>query len=192
MLKTENLDKEVRTGLIVAFAETVNIDNGSIISKVLWNLVKTGCQHCPYDSSEECCTHQERPLEVSEAQVQPMDEEKLKWIRECHDSPVAGYPGRAKIYDLLSRNHSWNSMRKDVDRYVRNCHTCQRSKPTHRKTNGLLRPLEIPEQPWQDLSIDIMVGLPESKEFNAISVVVDRLTKMDHLVPCMALWMATG
>jgi hypothetical protein len=58
VLKTENLDKEVRRGLIVAFAEAVNIDNGSITSEELWNLVKNVGQHCPHDSSEGLCTHQ--------------------------------------------------------------------------------------------------------------------------------------
>jgi hypothetical protein len=75
-------------------------------------------------------------------------------------------------------------MRKEVDRYVQNCHTCQRSKPTHGKTHGLLRPLELLEQPWQDLSMDFVVGLPESEGFNAIWVEVDRQTKICHLVPC--------
>ena len=76
-------------------------------------------------------------------------------------------------------------MWKDVDQYVQNCHTCQQSKATHGKTHGLLRPLEVPERPWNDLSTDFMVGLPESDCFNAIWVVVDRLSKMQHLVPCM-------
>jgi hypothetical protein len=184
VLKTENLNKEVRMGLIVAFAETVNIDNSSITCRKLRNWVKNHYRHCPHDCSEGLCTHQEHPLEISEAQVQPTNQDKLKWIREYHDSAVAGHPGQAKTYDLLSRSYSWDSMRKDVDRYIHNCHTCQRSKPTHGKTHGLLRPLEIQEQPWQDLSMDFVVGLPEREGFNAIWVVVDRLTKMRHLVPC--------
>jgi hypothetical protein len=93
LLKTENLDKEVRRTFIVAFAETVNVDNGSITSEELGNWVKNVCQHCPYDSSEGLCTHQEHLLEISVAQVQPTDEEKLKRIREYHDSPIAGHPG---------------------------------------------------------------------------------------------------
>jgi hypothetical protein len=95
VLKTENLNKEVRRGLIVAFPKTVNVDNSSITSEELWNWVKNVGQYCPHDSSEGLCTHQEHPLQISEAQVQPTDEEKLKWILECHDSPVAGHPGRA-------------------------------------------------------------------------------------------------
>jgi hypothetical protein len=149
MLKTENLDKRVRKGLIVAFAETVNLDNDLVNSEELWNWIK-------------------HSLKMSETQIIPTDEDKFKWIQECHNSPVVGHPGRVKTYSLLSRSHSWNQMRKEVDRYVRNCHTCQRSKATHGKNHGLLRLLGIPEQPWKDLSMDFVVGLPESEGFNAV------------------------
>jgi hypothetical protein len=44
-----------------------------------------------------------------------MDEDKLKLIQECHDSPVMEYPRQTKTYDLLSRSNSLNQMRKDVD-----------------------------------------------------------------------------
>ena len=37
---------------------------------------------------------------------------------------------------------------------------------------------------WKDLSMDFVVGLLESEGYNAIWVVVDRLSKMKHLVPC--------
>jgi hypothetical protein len=44
--------------------------------------------------------------------------------------------------------------------------------------------LKIPEEGWKDLSMDFMVGLPESEGYNAILVVVDRLTIIQHLVLC--------
>jgi hypothetical protein len=75
-------------------------------------------------------------------------------------------------------------MRKNMDHYLRNCHTCQWRKATHGKTHGLLRLLDIPDQPWKDLSLDFVVGLPASDKFNAMLVVVDDLTKMQYLVPC--------
>ena len=71
-----------------------------------------------------------------------------------------------------------------MERYVRNCHTCKRAKPTRHAPYGTLRPLEIPDLPWQHLTMDFVTGLPEDSEFNAILMVVDRLTKMRHLVPC--------
>jgi hypothetical protein len=93
VLKTENLDKKVCKGLIVAFAESVNLDNNSVKPEELWNWVKKVCQHCPYDSSKGLCVHKEQSLEISETQIQLTDQHKLKWIQECHDSPVAGHPG---------------------------------------------------------------------------------------------------
>ena len=75
-------------------------------------------------------------------------------------------------------------MTTDVDRNVRNCHVCQRSKAIHQKIHGWLKLLEVPQQPWKDLSMDFVVGPPESEGYNAVWVVVDRLSKMKHLVPC--------
>ena len=42
----------------------------------------------------------------------------------------------------------------------------------------------MPEQPWEDISMDFIVGLPLTKSGNdAIFTFVDRLTKYAHLVP---------
>jgi len=99
-------------------------------------------------------------------------------------APAAGHPGRSKSLELLSRNYYWSEMRYDVETFVRNCHTCQRSKTSRHAPFGTLRPLPIPQQPWQDISIDFVTGLPGWNGHDAIWVVVDRLTKQRHLVPC--------
>jgi len=109
---------------------------------------------------------------------------RLQLIKEHHDSLAAGHPGVAKTLELLSREYTWIDQRKDVERYVRNCHTCRRAKPTRHAPYGTLKPLEIPDQPWQHLTMDFVTGLPEDSGFNAILMVVDRLTKMRHLIPC--------
>jgi hypothetical protein len=71
-----------------------------------------------------------------------------------------------------------------VERWVRNCHDCRRANPSRDAYQGVLRPLPIPEQAWRDISVDFITHLPESHGFTAILVVVDRLTKMRHLIPC--------
>lgn len=109
---------------------------------------------------------------------------RLRIIQISHDLPAAGHPGRAKTFELIQRQYYWPTMRKDIDRYVGNCHTCKRSKATRNSPSGGLKSLPIPYEPWKDISMDFVVGLPMSNGFDAIWVVVDRLTKMRHLVPC--------
>ena len=48
----------------------------------------------------------------------------------------------------------------------------------------MLKGNPIPDAPWQDYSLDFVVGLPESRGYDAIWVVVYRLMKLRHMVPC--------
>ena len=41
--------------------------------------------------------------------------------------------------------------------------------------------MEIPERPWQDISIDMIGPLPRSNRMDAIVVIVDRFTKIIRL-----------
>ena len=67
------------------------------------------------------------------------------------------------------------------ERDVHSCHMCKRAKPTR---HARLQQLEIPNRPWEHVTMDLVTGLPDDSGFNAILMVVDRLTKMRHLIPC--------
>ena len=75
-------------------------------------------------------------------------------------------------------------MWKSVKEFVTTCDICFCSKIPRHRPYGLLRPLKIPKKPWTSISMDFIVDLPPSKEFDSIFVVVDRLTKMTHFVSC--------
>ncbi|MCI82443.1 putative retroelement protein, partial [Trifolium medium] len=53
-------------------------------------------------------------------------------------------------------------MRNEVDRFVACCCVCQMSKGS--STNaGLYLPFPIPTQPWTDISMDFVLGLPRTQ-----------------------------
>jgi hypothetical protein len=117
---------------------------------------------------------------------------RLHLRQQHHDTPVAGHPGRSKTLELLYRQYYWKNMRQNVEPYVRNCQTCQRARTSRHAPFGILRPLPIPDQPWQDISMDLVTGLPTSKKCDTIWVVVERLTKARHLIPCESTIDAEG
>ena len=47
---------------------------------------------------------------------------------------------------------------------------------------GLLVSNKVPNRPWEIISMDLITQLPESNGYNAICVIVDRLTKRAHFI----------
>ena len=113
----------------------------------------------------------------------PLDQEIRKEILESeHDHPTAGHFGQKKTIELITRNFYWPKMEETINEYVRTCDACQRNKSRRHARYGLLEPLDVPYAPWKSISVDFIVALPESEGKMQIMVVVDRFTKMAHLM----------
>ena len=70
-----------------------------------------------------------------------------------------------------------------MEQYIKSCVTCQQNRTEFRREVRLLKPLPISTKCWKNVSMDFVTHLPESKGFDSIMVVVDRVRKMAHFVP---------
>jgi hypothetical protein len=105
---------------------------------------------------------------------------KQKVLLEFHTSPVGGHSGFLKTYHRVKKDFFWDGLKTDVQRFVAECLVCQQNKVETIKTPGLLQPLAIPSQCWEEVSMDFITGLPKSEGKSVIMVIVDRLTKYTH------------
>jgi hypothetical protein len=105
---------------------------------------------------------------------------KQKVLLEFHTSPVGGHSGFLKTYHRVKKDFFWDGLKTNVQRFVAECVVCQENKVETIKTPGLLQPLSIPSQRWEEVSMDFITGLPKSEGKSVIMVIVDRLTKYAH------------
>ena len=112
------------------------------------------------------------------------DDLRQECLRQCHDSPYAGHFGNAKTLHLTQRIYWWPKMAEDVTNYVARCDKCNRNKAEVNLPKGLLQPIAVPDQVWHDITMDYITSLPPTpRGFDAILVIVDRLSKMVLLEP---------
>ncbi|KAJ9536634.1 hypothetical protein OSB04_un000183, partial [Centaurea solstitialis] len=98
-------------------------------------------------------------------------------VREAHGGGLMGHFGVQKTLDVL-KEHFFGQ------KCVMICVTCKQAK-SKSKPHGLYTPLPIPCEPWVDIPMDFVVGLPRTKNGrDSVFVVVDRFSKMAHFIPC--------
>ena len=106
-------------------------------------------------------------------------------VSELHSVPYSAHPGVQRTIGKVRRYFWWKGMAGDIREYVESCPTCQLEKIDHTLKKGNLQSLAIPKAKWQEVSIDFITDLPtDSEGEDSIMTVVDRATKMVHLIPC--------
>ncbi|KAA3449090.1 gag-pol polyprotein [Gossypium australe] len=114
----------------------------------------------------------------------PASSVRLLLLQEAHGGGLMGHFGVYKTHEVLAAHFFWPRMRRDVERLVARCTTCQKAK-SRLSNHSLYMPLSVPTSPWLDISMDFILGLPRTKKGrDSIFVVVDRFSKMAHFIPC--------
>ncbi|MBW0466153.1 hypothetical protein O181_005868 [Austropuccinia psidii MF-1] len=75
---------------------------------------------------------------------------------------------------------------QELSEYINTCERCHKSNRKHGKRHELLKHVEEPKHPWENINMDWVTGLvPGGQEnFNACLVIVDRYSKSVRCLPC--------
>src|SRR3954464_5381237 len=87
---------------------------------------------------------------------------RLLLLREAHGGGLMGHFGMKKTEDVLATLFFWPKMRRDVERFVARFTTCQKAN-SRLNPHGLYMPLPVPSVPWENISMDFVLGLPRTK-----------------------------
>lgn len=103
-------------------------------------------------------------------------------LTEFLATPNGGHSGALRTYRRLASSLYCPEMFKVVKKFVASYEVFQKNKYETLSPAGLLQPLPIPDQIWEDLSMDFITSLPKSHGFDCLLIVVDRLSKYGHFI----------
>ena len=103
---------------------------------------------------------------------------RTKLISRHYDDLLAGHFGIEKTQELVARKYYWETLRHNVEVYVRGCDVYLASIAIRHKPYRNLQQLLVPTHCWKDLSMDFVMGLPQSADwrgngYDSILVIVD-------------------
>lgn len=128
------------------------------------------------------------PCTIKEEQLQQSEEAGQPDILKYHEHPLHGHEGVAKTQQRL-RRYGIIVTRKEVERALKTCDICAKTKARRHKPYGLLQPIPVAGRPWESITMDFITKLPISQEpatgnlYDSILVVMDTFSKMACYIP---------
>ncbi|WVZ83604.1 hypothetical protein U9M48_030733 [Paspalum notatum var. saurae] len=86
----------------------------------------------------------------------------LLFLQEVHGGGLIGHFGMKKMTDVLAAHFYWPKLKRDVERYVARCTTCNKAK-SRLNPHGLYLSLLVASVLWSDISMDFVLRLPQTK-----------------------------
>ena len=93
--------------------------------------------------------------------VPKVDELRNRILEEAHRSRDSIHLGSTKMYHDLRKVFLWESLKKDISEFVSQCSNCQQVKSEHQKPSGLPQEIKVPTWTWEDINMDLVVGIPQ-------------------------------
>lgn len=83
-------------------------------------------------------------------------------VLESHTGGLSGHFGRDKTVALVREHYYWPRLAADVTSLLKRCRVCHIAKTTH-TNQGLYSPLPVSQGPWEDVSLDFVLGLARTQ-----------------------------
>jgi Integrase zinc binding domain/RNase H-like domain found in reverse transcriptase/Integrase core domain len=107
---------------------------------------------------------------------------RTKMIESLHNSSVGGHSGIVGTYHRVKRHFYWPKLKETVLEHVKHCDVCQLNKGENVLNPGLLEPIPVPDNVWEVITMEFVMGLPRSGGKGTLLVVIDKFTKYYHLI----------
>jgi hypothetical protein len=101
--------------------------------------------------------HSARPKRIRIVVPDSAFELKRLVLAEMHAAHTAGHMGFYKTLRRVCDSFTWRKVAADVKHYIACCNVCLCSKASTQKPVGLLLSLPVPEQKWEQVSMDFVV-----------------------------------
>ena len=94
------------------------------------------------------------------------EESKRQILYEFHDAPVGGHKGMNRTLQAIKTRYKWHNMKRDVERYVRQCKSCQVNKVLGPRQKVPMEITSTTAHPFEKCYLDIVGPLPLSTAGN--------------------------
>ena len=107
-------------------------------------------------------------------------------VKSLHKSPARGHEGFFRTLHRIQRDYWWPGMSTFLRKFISECANCQAAKVNTHPTVPGLSPLAVKTPlPFSSISVDLIMGLPDSHRCDSVMVMVDHgLTKGVIYCPC--------
>ncbi|CAF5047213.1 unnamed protein product [Rotaria sp. Silwood1] len=100
----------------------------------------------------------------------------LQVLLMYHNSTFSGgHFGIKRTFYKIHALFFWPNMYKDIERHILSCMNCRKNKPSRRKSDGHLHPIEPSRGVWECLAMDYVGPVSQSKSANKYFLVLTDL-----------------